>query len=54
MTSRVPIGQLAAFVLPKLALGLITAPFFYVLPTFYAQNSTPRTPRPRWRGWAPH
>lgn len=39
MTSRVPIGQLAAFVLPKLALGLITAPFFYVLPTFYAQNT---------------
>lgn len=39
MTSRVPIGQLAAFIFPKLALGLITAPFFYVLPTFYAQNT---------------
>lgn len=37
--NRIPLVQFAAFCLPSLALGIITAPFFYVLPTFYAQHT---------------
>lgn len=36
---RVPLPQFAAFLAPKLTLGIMTAPVFYVLPAFYAQHT---------------
>lgn len=38
--TRIPLTQLVSFTLPKLAFGLVSAPLFYVLPTFYAQHTS--------------
>jgi Na+/melibiose symporter-like transporter len=40
MTARITRLQIGAFVLPRLAFGMASAPFFYVLPTYYAQHTT--------------
>lgn len=38
--ARLPPARLVAFVIPQFALGAITAPFFFVLPTYYVQNTS--------------
>lgn len=40
MSSRISKRQIGAFILPRLAFGLASAPFFHVLPTYYAQHTT--------------
>ena len=40
MTGRLTPVQIGGFVLPRLAFGLASAPFFHILPTYYAQNTS--------------